>query len=527
MTSLPTAHASQRFGAREIDFYAAPGMVVGSDPRARFDERRIQDNDGARHTVRLSDKAFTLEPGDPACVLRLQPGPSRRSRPVAVINYDTGRWSRTHPRGHALLARIGVARGMNWALSAALILAAMLTILYPALVGLLSGVAPQLAGALPRFDVFALAASAIPALGQLDTASLLGGSPAALTALVPALEGQAVLVILAAATLAGGVFTFWSRSWRLLWIPALVGSIGVASMGLAGSAAAALPALTLLGVVLGIFVIGGALNRWRDAARFESRIARLCDHLLRQRPEEAVGEARPSAVERESTVDPEDVAADAHDVIEAQDERAIAASGDAPEDDPRRARDIALPPPPPMPAAQALREPGDVSDEAEAAPANEAANELESDNAAAEPEAEVQSEDASMPSSAETGDDGMGEASESEPADPLATSESSEDTPSPSESSSSEIEAEPVADEPLEVAAPVSGPDDDVSPSHDAGLSPRASIAPTAPALGAPPAWSAALLPDNVVPIFSAPAPEAPPAPPTPGEGSSDDDTAR
>jgi len=102
MATLPTAYASLRFGRKTIDFYAVTGEVVGSDPRARAEERRIQDLDGARHTLRLMDKGYRLEPGDSASVLRLQPGPERRSRPVAVASPSAQSWSRTHPGDAAL-----------------------------------------------------------------------------------------------------------------------------------------------------------------------------------------------------------------------------------------------------------------------------------------------------------------------------------------------------------------------------------------------------------------------------------------
>ena len=71
MANLPTAHASQSFGRKSVDFYAAPGQVIGSDPRARADERRVQDLDGARHALRLSQAKFALNPGDTAAVLRV------------------------------------------------------------------------------------------------------------------------------------------------------------------------------------------------------------------------------------------------------------------------------------------------------------------------------------------------------------------------------------------------------------------------------------------------------------------------
>ena len=87
MANLPTAYASQNFGRKTLDFYAASGEVSGSDPRARADERSLTDYDGAKHTVRVMDRNFALEAGDQASVLRMQTGPSQRSRPVALVNH--------------------------------------------------------------------------------------------------------------------------------------------------------------------------------------------------------------------------------------------------------------------------------------------------------------------------------------------------------------------------------------------------------------------------------------------------------
>lgn len=288
MANLPTAHASQTFGNKSVDFYAAPGQVVGSDPRARADERRIQDVDGARHAVRLSEARFELSPGDLATVLRVQPGPARKSRPVAVVNYTNNSWSRTQPEAGALLAKAGVARNLNWLASILFLLAAMLVVLWPALRAFMQELFPAQMAALPGFDVFALTASALPDLAGwrlADSAMPLAG---ALEQTVPALAGYATALLFAFGVTFGAIIAFAARSWRLLWVPALIGAIGVGAIGLSGPSDAAIPAALALAGVLVLFLAGGAINRARDGWRLEQRIARLADHLLRHPPEEMV-----------------------------------------------------------------------------------------------------------------------------------------------------------------------------------------------------------------------------------------------
>lgn len=288
MANLPTAHASQAFGHKSVDFYAAPGQVVGSDPRARADERRIQDVDGARHAVRLSEAKFELSPGDLAAVLRVQPGPARKSRPVAVINYNDKSWTRTQPEAGSVLAKAGVARNMNWLASILFMLAAILVVLWPELRAFAVEFFPGSLTVLPAFDIFELTASALPDLAQwrlADSAAPLAG---ALEQAVPALSGHAPAIVYGLGVALGGIIAFAARSWRLLWLPALVGAIGAGAIGLSGPSGASIAALLALSGVLVFFLIGGAINRARDVWRLEQRIARLADHLLRHPPEEMV-----------------------------------------------------------------------------------------------------------------------------------------------------------------------------------------------------------------------------------------------
>lgn len=292
MATLPTAYASLRFGRKTIDFYAVSGEVVGSDPRARAEERRIQDLDGARHTLRLMDKGYRLEPGDSASVLRLQPGPERRSRPVAVASPSAQSWSRTHPGVAALLSRAGVSRSVNWWLTMALFALAALAIVWPYLQAFLVELAPGRIAALPAPDLFALAAASVPGLDTFRWSDAAGGLTPLLEAAAPGLGSQTGMIALAAIVSAFAVLAYAARSWRLVWAPVLVALAVAGAVGLNGPAGAEGPALAALGAAALLFVVGGMFNRLRDEARLDKRIALLADHLVSQTPVEHVRASR-------------------------------------------------------------------------------------------------------------------------------------------------------------------------------------------------------------------------------------------
>lgn len=289
MANLPTAYASQTFGRKTLDFYVASGDVNGADPRARADERRLTDLEGAKHTVRLVDRDFDLEPGDQASVLRLQSGPARRSRPVAVVNHSREAWSRTHPGASALLSRAGVARNVNWLFTMALLAMASLVLIWPYLRTFMIELDPGLFGAAPEFNVLALALSALPDLAQWnfsDTAAPLSGLIASVW---PASAEFADQIVFLSATTLGGLSVFALRSWRLLWAPLYVGVVGLVALSLGGVEGAAGHALSAFGLTGVVFLFGGLINRVRDAARLDGRIALLADHVLRHADDEGVG----------------------------------------------------------------------------------------------------------------------------------------------------------------------------------------------------------------------------------------------
>jgi len=292
MATLPTAYASLRFGRKTIDFYAVTGEVVGSDPRARAEERRIQDLDGARHTLRLMEKNYRLEPGDSASVLRLQPGPERRSRPVAVASPSAQSWSRTHPGVPALLSRAGVSRNVNWWLTMALFALAALAIVWPYLHAFLVELAPGRIGALPAPDLFALAAASVPGLDAFRWSEAAGGLTLLLEAAGPGMAEQAGMIVFAALVAAFAMLAYGARSWRLVWAPVFVALAFFGAMGLDGPAGAEGPALAALGAAALLFIVGGVFNRLRDEARLDKRIALLADHLVSQTPVEHVRASR-------------------------------------------------------------------------------------------------------------------------------------------------------------------------------------------------------------------------------------------
>ncbi len=309
MANLPTAYASQRFGRKTLDFYAVEGDVVGADPRARGDERRLEDIDGARHTVRLMEKGFELEPGQTATVLRMQPGPARRSRPVAVVNHTASGWCRTHPGAEGLLARAGVSRTLNWALTMLLFAIAAMALVWPFLRAFLVEVDAGLFGASPDFNVADLAVAALPALSGWSFSDIVAPVTGPLVAAVPALSGFADMLVFGAGVLVATIGVYTLRSWRLLWAPLFVGALGAVSLGYGGVSGMVEPALSGLGLAATVFVLGGLINRIRDGARLEARIAVLCDHLLRQGPQDAVVPA--STDEAVKPVEPDTEAEDA------------------------------------------------------------------------------------------------------------------------------------------------------------------------------------------------------------------------
>jgi hypothetical protein len=317
MANLPTAYASQDFGRKTLDFYAAAGEVNGADPRARDDEHSLTDYDGAKHTVRVMDRDFALEAGDQASVLRMQMGPSRRSRPVAVVNHTRQGWSRTHPGASAMLSRAGVARNVNWFLTVLLFALASMVMVWPYLRSFLVEVDPSVFGAAPAFNIFALALIALPDLGNWSFSQSVSPVSTLIAQSVPSVAEQADQIVFYTLSGLAALVVFATRSWRLLWAPLFVGLVAAAALGLGGVTEASGYAVIAYGLSAAIFVVGGLINRIRDAARLERRIALLADHLQRHAPEETIARTdapdteaeAPDALSEETTEDDASMAA--------------------------------------------------------------------------------------------------------------------------------------------------------------------------------------------------------------------------
>lgn len=303
MASLPSAHASQTFGRRSIHFYAAPGQVIGADPRSRADERRLMDSDGEIHVMRLAHARFPLEPGDFASVIRMQSGPKRKSRPVAVVHHDQGGWERTHPPAPVLLSRAGVSRSFNWTLTALALLAALIACAYLPILAFLRELFPTAFAGAPAFDVFARILERAPGFADMRLGAIAPGFIAGPEQISPTAAAWADFTGYVLACLGLGVAAYAARSWRLVWAPAFILIAVGGAIGLGGVENAAPHAVGALTAAVSLFVIAGALNRARDAARLEARIETLAEHLLQRPPEEmvmigreAASAAAPSAV---------------------------------------------------------------------------------------------------------------------------------------------------------------------------------------------------------------------------------------
>ena len=288
MPVLPTAHASQSYGRRQLEFFATTGHITGSDRRQRASERRFQDMDGGVHTVRLANSDAPVSPGDSVAVLRAQSGPDRQSRPVSVINYATHTWEPAAPDATRALSRAGITRGLNWWLSMIVLALAAIALVWPDLRTALGELNPSMFGGLPAFDLVGLvAAQAGFLLGADPAASIPGiGQVVGSTGFLGAEDSNGVLLGAGLGVL--GLIAYVGRTWRVVWIPAFLDAALAAGLVLAGTDGAAGVVLIAIGSLAGFFCIAGFINRVRDASRFRSRVSRLSEHMLRNPPQESV-----------------------------------------------------------------------------------------------------------------------------------------------------------------------------------------------------------------------------------------------
>jgi len=281
MSLLPTAHAGQSFGARRVDYFTVSGQVSASDANTG----RVTDHDGIEHDVRLIEPSSAFAPGDTATILRIQSGPNRRSRPVAIVNHSRGVWMRASPDATAILARSGVTRTFNWWLAMIALVLVGIAAVWPTAHVFLTEVNGAMMADIPAWDVFALIGAQFSNLAgwRLETA-LPTGMADGLRGLgfVPMEQLTEITLFTGAALL--GFIAFASRDWRLLWIPVLAGYTLLVGAVLGGAE----PTLITIAAALLIFMGGGLINRIRDNGRFNSRVERLAEHVLRHPPQEEV-----------------------------------------------------------------------------------------------------------------------------------------------------------------------------------------------------------------------------------------------
>ncbi len=206
---------------------------------------------------------------------------------------------RAAPEATSLLARSGVTRGFNWLLSFLLLAAVGIASVWPTLHAFLAEIIGNPMARIPAYDVFGEIAALAPALpgwrvepvlstGLSDGLAALGFVPMDQLTEILLFGGGALLALLA----------FSARSWRLVYIPALA-ALALAAGSILGGAEAT---LYICGGSLALFALGGMVNRTRDAGRFNARVARLSEHVLRNPPQEGVrasekssGDATPAA----------------------------------------------------------------------------------------------------------------------------------------------------------------------------------------------------------------------------------------
>jgi hypothetical protein len=290
MSLLPTAHAGQSFGSRRIDFFTVSGQVSASDAGTG----RVTDGDGVDHEVRLIERSSAFAKGDTATVLRVQSGPNRRSRAVAIINHSREIWMRAAPDATTLLARSGVTRTLNWWLSVLALALVAIAVAWPSLHVFLTELNGAMMAGIPAFDIYAELGAPLPGLaswrleltlspGLFDGISALG--------LVP--MEQLTEWGLAIAVIALSLIAFFARSWRLVYVPSLA-VLCVFSGAILGNSVVS---LAMIGGAVLLFIIGGFINRVRDGGRFNARVERLAEYVLRHPPEEGVRTSAPARTE--------------------------------------------------------------------------------------------------------------------------------------------------------------------------------------------------------------------------------------
>lgn len=262
----------------------------------RGNERRIQDLDGANHSVRLADRDAALDLGDNVALLRLQAGPERGSRPVSAVNYTQNTWVEIGTGASASLARTGVSRAGVWWFAMLAFMVTALAIVWSDLRTFLIEVNADIFSVLPDFHLIAWLESTLPTLRGYDLAAQIPGLTDLIASSGIIAAEQANLAVAAVLLTVLGLVAYGARTWRIVWVPVFIAAALAAGLMVGGEAAAG-TTLTILGIAALFFLLAGLINRIRDAARLRGRIARLSEHLLRHPPVESVTTPPPPRTE--------------------------------------------------------------------------------------------------------------------------------------------------------------------------------------------------------------------------------------
>ena len=284
MSLLPTAHAGQSYGSRRIDFFTVSGQVSASNANTG----RVTDPDGLEHDVKLIEQSTAFAPGDSATIVRVQSGPNRRSRPVAIVNHSRGVWMRAAPDATSILARSGVTRSFNWWLSIlAMVLTATVAV-WPTLHVFLTEVNAGMMAGIPAFSVYDELLTRAPGLAdwRMETALPAGITDAIAGLGLIAMDQLTALSVFSLSALIA-ILAFASRSWRLLYVPAFAAFSLIAGAMFGGAETS----LIILAGGLALYLAGGLVNRIRDSGRLNARVERLAEHVMRHPPQEEVRSA--------------------------------------------------------------------------------------------------------------------------------------------------------------------------------------------------------------------------------------------
>jgi Na+-transporting methylmalonyl-CoA/oxaloacetate decarboxylase gamma subunit len=174
---------------------------------------------------------------------------------------------------------------LNWWLSALLLALTALASVWPLLHAFFAEMNASLMADVPAFNVFAEINMIMPSLaGWRLEAALPTGLQDAVAGLGLVNMDQLTEWGMAAGAVLLSLTAFSARSWRLIYVP-LLAVYTLAAGAILGGAEAT---LLITGGAIVLFMLGGLINRVRDAGRFNARVERLAEHVLRNPPQEGI-----------------------------------------------------------------------------------------------------------------------------------------------------------------------------------------------------------------------------------------------